>query len=304
MIQYSAGALLAVASPGGHEAITEDALIGKMRSRSGAILKYTQNDICALKKHMPTYGSYCDGELVSYDLLNPSIEELYSTVKEITNYLKEAACEDGRKKVFNIIYAGHGKPENGEWELRDGVITGKELHEIICSIYFPCNNILHLDLILDSCYSSRFLIDLMVSSQNHKTVYPFDCIASSLPDEVSWEMEFLEHGAMSFHLTHEGNSYVNQKELAKAVDNKELRVIFMALQGITVPNPVAFLTNGRQHCVELTSGHHLKVQGSGSIELGDHLGKLTHAGISNSLNIAKTAYGEEVNYERLTLASS
>lgn len=297
MIPYFVGVVLTVASSGSEDSVEADALVGEMRSRSGAKLKYTINDVNALQECMPTYGSYCESELVSFQLIDPTTEELTSTIKKIANFLKEAKCEKGRKKIFNIIYAGHGNSLDGGWELCNGTITGQELHEQICAVYEPCEDKLHIDLILDSCYSSRFLIDFMVTAQNNETVYPFDCVASSLPDEVSWEMEFLEHGAMSFHLTNDGNSYVDPNELAKAVDNKDLRTVIRALQGMTVPNPVSFLTNGLQHAVELTSGHYLEVQGSGHIELGPYIGNLTHVGIANALRLAKTAYGKCVEYE-------
>lgn len=296
MIPYSIGTVLPVAAPGGHEAENADAIFGKMRSRAGAKLKYTINDVNALRKNMPTYGAYVDGELISYELIDPSIDELIETIDKIILELSDSPNEDGRKKVFNIIYAGHGLPGNGAWELRDGTISGVELHEAICKGYDDDQNKLHIDLILDSCYSGSFLIDFLVSAQSNETVYPFDCVASSLPDEKSWEISFLEHGAMSFHLTHPGNSYVDPAELARAVDQKDLKFVVRALQGVA-PNPVTLLTNGRQHSVLLVSGHVFEVQGAGSFELADHFGKLTHLGITNALEKAKTAYGKSVEYK-------
>jgi len=297
MIPYSIGAVLTVASPGNHKTDEADAIYGKMRTRASAKLKYTINDVRKLHKHMPTYGGNVDGELTHYELIKPSISDLIATIKKITTALRCSPCEEGRKKVFNIIYAGHGQSSDGSWELCDGIFSGTDLYRTICNAYGDSKNKLHVDLILDSCYSSRFLIDFIISSQNREIVYPFDCIASSLPDETSWEMDFLEHGAMSFHLTNEGNAHVDTIELAKAIDQKDHKVVVRALQGMTVPNPITFLTNGKQHCVILTSGHHLEVQGAGSVELDNHIGTLTHTGIANALATAKTAYGEDVQYE-------
>ena len=101
---------------------------------------------------------------------------------------------------------------------------------------------------------------------------------------------------MTFHLTHQGNSYVNRAKLAEAIDQQDDESIIKALQGTTIPNPVAFLTNGRQHCVELISGHCLEVQGAGHVELSEHFGALTHSGLASALNTAKTAYGGKVEY--------
>jgi hypothetical protein len=110
-------------------------------------------------------------------------------------------------------------------------------------------------------------------------------------------MDWLGHGAFTFQLVNTGNSYVDRNELAKAVDNREMRTIVKALQGFTIPNPVAFLTAGRQHSVELVSGHYLQIQGAGGIELADHFGTLTKIGLATSLAKARFAYGQEVNYE-------
>lgn len=296
MIPYAIGTILTVASQGSHIAEEADAFLGKMRSRSGANLKYTVNDIRALHEHMSTYGGYVEGDIVHFELIDPPKDELIKTVEHITSFLRCSPCEKERKKVFNIIYAGHGRSLDGGWELRDETITGAELHHAISNAYGDNQGTLHVDLILDACYSSRFLIDFMVSAQRHKTVYPFDCMVSSLPEETSWEMDFLEHGAMSFHLTHGGNSYVDQTELAKAIDRNDFKFVMMALQGMTVPNPIALLTNGKQHAVRLTSGHCLEVQGAGWVELGDYFGSLTHAGIADALETAKNAYGEEIYY--------
>jgi hypothetical protein len=296
MIPYAIGAVLTVASSGGDEFEKVNTIFGQMRSRSGAKLKYTLNDVQSLKKHMPTFGANVKGDLIHYELTEPSKLELISTIKEITSLLGSSEAKRGEKKVFNIIYAGHGQTTDGSWMLGNETFSGQELHKIISETYEANNFKLHIDLILDSCYSSRFLIDFMVSSQEHEFVYPFDCVVSSLPDEKSWEMDFLKHGAMSFHLTNNGNSYVDSAELARAIDQQDFRIIVKSLQGVTVPNPVTLLTNGRQHSVILTSGHHIEVQGAGHIELDEHFGALTHTDLSETLARAKAAYGQDVSY--------
>jgi len=296
MIPYESAILLSVASPGKYNDEALDGLLGQMRSRSGAKLKYVTNDIEKFGEDSPSYGGYAEGGLIYEKLLDPSVTDFREATKRLIKRMVSRKSTPGRKNVFNLVYAGHGQALDGAFELIDGIISGQELHELLVLNYGDNQNKLHVNLIVDSCYSGRFLIDFMVSCQNHKTVYAFDCNVSSLPDERSFEMDFLEHGAFSFTLSHQGNSYVDASELARAVDDQDLGTIVKSLQSVTVPNPVAFLTRGRQHSMELVSGHHLSVTGAGSIELSDHFGSLTHAGLADAVARAKTDYGGDTEY--------
>ena len=298
MIPYKTGAILAVAAPGKHQPEINIGAFGEMRSREGTTLQFTENDIRKMLEGPPTYGAYIDGQTYIKELFNPSKELVLNTVASLSRELANSDYKYGRKHVFNLLFAGHGTFENGALEVSDGSISAPELFKCLTSEYKGCNSKLHVDVILDSCYSSKFLIDLIVESQNDDLIYPYDCFVSSLPDEKSWELIFLEHGALSFHLLHQGNGYVDRIELAKAVDNQQWELIAKALQGITVPNPVTFLTAGRQHAVSLTSGHYLEVQGAGSVELSDYKGKLTRPGLYSCLYKAKSAYGQTVAYEQ------
>ncbi|NEP19473.1 MAG: hypothetical protein F6J97_21705 [Leptolyngbya sp. SIO4C1] len=219
-----------------------------------------------------------------------------NSIRETIERLAERKATPGRKNVFNLIYAGHGRPADGALEFSDGALSGEDFYHELVEHYTDHPNRLHVDIVLDSCYSARFLIDFVVGSQSSETVHVFDCMVSSLPDEKSYEMDFIEHGAFSFSLTHPGNSYVDATELARAIDNQDLRTIVKSLQGIAAPNPVAFLTNGRQHSMELISGHYLSIPGAGSIELADHFGTLTHAGLADAIARAKLNYGGDTEY--------
>lgn len=296
MIPYVSGALLCVSAPGKDNGDLASGLFGTLRSRSGAKLKYTENDIRVLSEKLPTYGSYTESQLLTVKLTNPTKCEVIKQIDFLVGRLSQTPADSKRKKVLNIIYAGHGCPHDGSWDLCDGLLNAGDVYQQILQSYGTCENRLHLDLILDSCYSSRFLIDLLVISQDQNRVYPFDCFISSLPDEKSWEMDFLLQGALSYVLCHEGNAHVDSKELAQAIDSQDHRIIAKYLQGTTIPNPVTFLTNGRQHGVELTSGHYLEVQGAGSVSLVEVSEKLTHSGLADCLYRASQVYGEKIQY--------
>lgn len=296
MIPYALGAVLSVACEGKHNPTDAYGPLGNLKSRNGAKLKFAVNDIHALAEKMPTYGGYIDVSILKSELINPKKEEVLEEIVKLSTQLAKHEVALNRKKVLNIFYAGHGLHTDGAWEVSNGSISAEDLYKALQDGYFGCKNKLHIDIILDSCYSSLFLIDMIVLCQNDNLIYPFDCTVSCLHDEKSWELSFLEHGALTFHLTHQGNSYVDSVELAKAVDKQEWNLIAKALQGITVPNPVSFLTYGRQHPVILTSGHNLEVQGAGRIGLSEHFGNLTKSGISKALEEAKYAYDRAVKY--------
>ncbi len=296
MVPYYAAAVLTVASSGKGESKCVQTPYGEMRSRAGAKLKYTTNDVQALYQNTPK--QYLEDGVQSLDceLIDPCVDEFYAAVEKAARYLADQSGPVNSKNVLTIMYAGHGEPLDGAWVLKDCTISASELHRRIENSYAHCERRLHVDLIMDSCFSSRFLIDFLIASQNSEYVYAFDCFASSLPEEVSYEFAFLEHGVLSFHLTHQGNKHVDRNELAKAIDKSNQKTILKALHGITVPNPVTYLTAGKQHCVELISGHSLEVQGAGCIKLADYEGTLTRLGLSDALHRAKTAYGEAVTY--------
>jgi hypothetical protein len=296
MIPYESGIVLSIASPGGGEAEECDAFLGRMWCRAGAKLKYVINDVEKFGEDTPTYGGYLQDTPIFKQLIAPTISEVRNSIRETIERLVERKMTPGQKNVFNLIYAGHGRSSDGAMEFSDGALSGEDFYQELVEHYGDHPNKLHVNIVLDSCYSARFLIDFIFNSQSNETIYGFDCKVSALPDEKSYEMDFIEHGAFSFSLTHPGNCYVDATELARAVDNRDLRTIVKSLQGITAPNPVAFLTNGRQHSIELISGHHLSIPGAGSIELVDYLGTLTHAGLTDAIARAKFNYGGDTEY--------
>ena len=266
-----------------------------MRSRSGAKLKYTENDVARLCERMPIYSGHIEGNTNQLKRVNPKKSEVVNGIETLVACLRQG--ETRGKRVLNIIYAGHGDPSDGGWQLKDGTLSGDEVSAIIAGSHEGSRNKLHIDLLLDSCYSARFPIDLMVGMKGNEHVYPFDCTVSSMPDEKSWEMNFIEHGALSYSLIHTGNEHVDGAELARTIDTCDRETVVKALQGAGVPNPVTLLTDGRQHSVELVSGHTIEVVGAGKVDLAEHLAVLTHAGLADCLYRAKSAYGEDVCYE-------
>lgn len=296
MIPYESGIVLQIASPGTSEGEECEGLFGRIHSRAGAKLKYVTNDIDAYGADTPTYGGYLESEPILLRLIDPTVSDVKDSVRRALEQIAQRKGTPARKNVFSLVYAGHGRSPDGALVLSDGALTAGDLYRELVAHYQNAPNELHVDLVLDSCFSAGFLIDFVVNSQLDKTVYAFDCKVSSLPDEPSFEMDYLEHGALSFTLAHPGNSHVDPVDLARAIDNRDWGAIVKSLQGVAIPNPVALLTNARQHSMELIAGVCLSIDGAGSIDLAAHLGTLTHTGLADAIDRAKSDYGGRTEY--------
>ena len=87
MLPYISHATLKIASSGGDKAEECKGIMGeKMRSRQGAKLKYTLNDI----QKLPNLGGYVDDDthLIQAEILiNPSRSEVIEAIKSISTRL-------------------------------------------------------------------------------------------------------------------------------------------------------------------------------------------------------------------------
>lgn len=127
-----------------------------------------------------------------------------------------------------------------------------------------------LSIILDSCYAGSFLIDIVVELENHNHgIKLLDAKASSLHNEKSWELSFLEHDAFTF--LNPGNKHVDSRELTRAIEKNDNTIIAKSLQGLVamMACPVAFLTRGRQHPIDCVKGYIFSISGLGEFSLGD-----------------------------------
>ncbi len=187
-------------------------------------------------------------------LENPSVDDIRAAISEAGNYV--LAQRD--KPLWNggglsIWYSGHGTPGSGAWALNGGDLGGRDLVELLGPLAQVAGGDLGLELALDSCHSGAFFAHLLEEEQDA----PFtarDMYISSLPEEVSWELEELGHGVMAFTLLNRGNAHVDQRRLARAVRDRDDAYVRFASQAF-VPNPVTYLTEGDQTSCELVSRH-------------------------------------------------
>lgn len=113
-----------------------------------------------------------------------------------------------------------------------------------------------------------------------------DGFAACLHDEEAWELDSLGHGVLTFTMRNPGNSHVDSKRSSRAIrTGTDQAYVAIALQAFT-PNPVTYLSAGKQNSIDVINGHALQVVGAGEVELS---GEATVAQLSAALEWARDA---------------
>lgn len=236
--------------------------LGPRRSRDGAELLHVEADA----RHW--HETFREHSLIDHHLLlvNPTrvqvIEALLSASKALAPFSFEPEWQGGQ---VNFAFAGHGSPDGG-LVLNDGEIGGDELLDAILSGSQGLPGKRRLGLVFDSCHSGRTLAQVFMDPRHTVDFLLIDGFAASLHDELAWELEELEHGALTFSRRNRGNAHVDQARLARAARTGDESYLRFALQAFT-PNPVTYLTQGDQTAIDFINGHHLTVEGGGEIEI-------------------------------------
>lgn len=285
---YSAS--LVIACQGNQEPEIETTPYGEIRSRDGANLKFTANDAKGIYKDW-SRGNSLPPEAHIY-LENPTKSEVEKAFDKINLILSKYPQ---KKTGIDIFFAGHGEFPAGSLVLKDHNLSVKELIELVSVPLDKNQGERGLGLILDSCYAGSFLIDVVVELEEPNSgIRLFDARVSSMHDEKSWELSFLEHGAFTFAILNPGNQYLEKNELAKAIERKDNRVIAKCLQGMVgmVASPVSFLTQGKQHSIDCMKGGHFSVDGHGSFSLFDIEGNVNREALIKNFEKAKNEIWE------------
>ncbi|MEH7607892.1 hypothetical protein, partial [Priestia megaterium] len=129
---------------------------------------------------------------------NPTMVEVRNAIFEIGAWFAQFTKEDDWVGGgITIAFAGHGEINTGSLVIRDGVITYKDLYDLLSAI--SLSGRLRYNLILDSCYSGRFLIDFLYESLNDKSKLIPDYLgAACMYDETAVEESSLGHGLYTY----------------------------------------------------------------------------------------------------------
>lgn len=279
-------ASIVIASSGTGTPVRHQTRFGKIRSRNGACLKHTRRDAERVYGHWREQDPSLPAELQAL-LIDPTIDDVERTVRSVSNHMREAYPDD---IGLDLFFAGHGEEGTGNLVLKGGTLSPTRFLELQADdVGLGDGDRRTIGVCLDSCYSGEFLLRLAIESfEDFEGFRLEDGLASCLPNEASYEFEFLEHGVFTFTFLHKGNSYVNGERFNRAILDNDHEQIVKGLQGLVgmMSNASAFLTEGRQFSMSLMR-HMIDVAGGfATLELGE---KINLAEARRRLTSFKTA---------------
>ena len=239
-----------------------------MRSRDGALLAHTANDAERVHEQWKEEEPGMPHDL-SLLLVNPTLAQLSDTLRWVSRRLRNAYPDD---IGLDFYFAGHGAPCTGDLVLQDGLLTPRMLLGLQAQDIDPDQRERTIGIWLDSCHSGAFMTRLAIQASEDFRGFRLDeGLASCLPDEVCFEIDFLQHGVFTYTRLHPGNNHADAKGLNLAILQNDTHAIAKALQGLVgmTGSPSAFLTEGKQFSMSLTK-HLLTVDGGyATAELAD-----------------------------------
>lgn len=271
-------------------------LVDDIIPKSNASLDCVNNDLEKMFDHFTT-GGRC---VASQKCINPTRGEVLDSIRSIVDKINDFESSESSDCALTIYYSGHGNPDYGEFVLSGGILSAEQIYNCVAEYYHGAR--LDMDFVVDACHSGKFIAHALRTDLEDELgrIRLHDLWASCLPEELSYELCTIGHGAFTYCFLNKGNAYVDQVELAQAissiqvdqqtnsVDAGSLRNIFKSLQGMTVPNPVTLMSMGKQHAFNICRRQHVSVDGGANFEVPD---KITLNGLSNTLEQAKNAYG-------------
>ncbi len=254
MYKRKFSAQIVVASRGDGVPQEIDTPYGPMRSRNAAELKFTSNDANELFSRWNDPDSPPGFRVL---LIDPTVGQLEEEVRRVSRTLRE--FPQGQTGI-DFAFFGHGRPNTGALVLRGGDFSASRLLGLQTDdVDVRAGGSRGLALFLDSCFAGSFLAHLVHQAYiEHRELFlVFDALLSSQPDETSWELSFLEHGAFTYTFLYRGSRHVNFREFQEAIDRQDQRVIARCLQGLVsgMADATSYLTQGKQHSIEIVSAH-------------------------------------------------
>lgn len=268
---YQAG--LAIGCEGPSAGLVRTGPAGARRSRDGAHLDYVRADA---RHWYEAYQNDADawreerraGDEPLFTLLeNSTRSQVAAAITECGDFLQQFKDQPNwNGGSFHFTFSGHGTVD-GDLVLADGSLSPDELVELISTTVDPIpSKPRRLGLVFDSCFSGLTLARIMVHPLHRDLFTIPDGFAAALHDELAWELDHLGYGALTFTMRNTGSKHVDRNSLAKAVEQNDEAYLRLALQGF-VPNPVAYLTEGDQHSLDLVNGHWLEIKGWGCVDV-------------------------------------
>lgn len=245
--------------------------VGKIRSRSGADLRFTTADADCLYNHFksPNYDTRPND--VHIRLVNPRVGEFLDTIVTVSNALDNFKTQENwAGGCIHIIYAGHGRDGDGALVFKDGIVLGANLAEHIATHTSCSEHRRRIDIVLDSCHSAAFQAEVVAKAINDckDSIFPCSLFAACLHDELAWEYPRHGHGIWTASFLQQIRSPSPAQPrwilLLKLLWRRYRKLEQQKLYG----GGVAFMTDNKQHSMTYENGM-FEVNGYGSFELPD-----------------------------------
>lgn len=245
--------------------IAVDGPWGMVRSRDGSVLEAVSADAEFWNRH---FASHSDDQGFHILLIDPSRDEVLSSAAAADRYLaqKRGGHYAGE---FHFAFSGHGTSD-GELVLHDGVVSAVEIIDAATAGVEGASK-RWIGMSLDCCHAARALAELLVYSRICERFSLRDAFAASLHDEFAYEWPDLRHGVYTYTMANPGGPIPtdfpggNIHDAAPLTDNTQERIEWQHLRS----DPVAYLTNGEQHVLDVMNSHILSVRGAGEASLAD-----------------------------------
>jgi len=183
--------------------------VGIIRCRASANLKYTTADADFLYKHFSKPNADTCPNDIHIRLVNPKRLDLFNAI-EVTskelNYFAEQTDWNGG--CIHLIYAGHGRKNNGALVFRDNDLTSEDFLQCVASYTNICEQRRRIDVTLDSCFSGSFVTTLLADAFNNHSnnIFPGCFFSAALHDEYAWECPQYGHGIWTAAFSQQLNS--------------------------------------------------------------------------------------------------
>ena len=185
-------------------------------------------------------------------LVDPTLAQVEQAIRQFSRKLAQFSQED---TGLDLFFSGHGEKCSGNLVLQGGTLSPTRLLDLQSEeVNTRSGGPRGIGVFLDSCYSGAFLLRLALETYPRLDEFRLlEGLVSCLPDEESFEFDFLEHGAFTYTFLNRGNKSVDRDQFNKAILKQDLLIIVKGLQGLVsmTGNATAFLTEGKQFSVSL-----------------------------------------------------
>jgi hypothetical protein len=228
---------------------------GKFTSKSQTRLAYAVADVRAWHDRFSSGQESGFKDEVDFRVLlkEASRSDVRQAVTEAVDRL-DHHFDDSAGGSLNFVFSGHGHA-NGDLALADGPLSPNELMECCASGRAGQNRKMrHLRIVIDSCYAGATLARLLVHEAHWERVVIRDGYAACLPSEEAYELGRLGRSVLTYTMLRPYRAAFPPPE---GWSEAEIREVRRAWRETT-----QWLTNGRQHALDLVNGHFVCLLGS------------------------------------------